>query len=211
MQNVPSPADDSSQRTNNYSDVRRAEQYFREGQHSITASKVQAAPLLQLLEDLVYRQDGIMRRRSANEFQTAHERVEVTKALEGLERMRAIESELSKLEKLLQMGTSEAVSLRERNESLALKCGRLKDYIRKLTAKCDEWELFHQRQAEFLRQLKLANDGTRQKALELAQRYEQSDLVRSCCWYCCWYCRLFLLSHSHTRLPFRCTRSRNEK
>jgi len=65
-----------------------------------------------------------------------------------------------------------------KHEVLSGKCERLRAYVRKLTAKCDEWETFHNRESQVLQQLKATLDRTRCEASVLADRFKQSDHVR---------------------------------
>ena len=78
----------------------------------------------------------------------------------------------------------ELTELRSRNNSLQNKCSRLREYIRKLTEKLDQWESFHDLQSDVLEKLKSANERTRQKAAKLAKKFCQRDVVRrkSCKW-----------------------------
>jgi chromosome segregation ATPase len=73
--------------------------------------------------------------------------------------------------------TNEFKMASTRSDHLELKCSRLRDYIRKVTGKCDQWEDFYDRQAEVVEGLKRANERTRQKTAELARRYQERDQI----------------------------------
>ena len=59
------------------------------------------------------------------------------------------------------------------NDSLEKKCAKLRDYIRKLTLKCEEWEASYQRQSKAIEKLQANNLRIRQKATEMASRYRK--------------------------------------
>ena len=103
-----------------------------------------------------------------------------SKLNECLVRATSIEGEISLTKTILHISVDQTEELRHNNDTLTTKCNRLRDYIRKLTEKCDEWEAFHRREAKVLRRLKASNDRTRQRAAELARKYQQSDLVSEC-------------------------------
>jgi chromosome segregation ATPase len=100
------------------------------------------------------------------------------KVEEYVEQISSIQTELSDAREYLRQSEDEVSELRGRNEGLVTKCGRLREYIRKLTRKCDEWEEFHKQESHVLQQLKLSHDRTRQKAFELAEKVHEKDQVR---------------------------------
>ena len=87
----------------------------------------------------------------------------------------ALRNELNVAEEAIEQKESELQQMASRNESLHSKCKRLRDYVRKMATKCDQWEEFHYKQADVLEKLKRANERTRQKASKLARR----DKVRA--------------------------------
>lgn len=74
-------------------------------------------------------------------------------------------------------GETVIVALSDKNQALERKCSRLKDYVRKLRSKCDEWEKYYDQQTVFLEKLKASNSRTRENASKLAQWYQQQDQV----------------------------------
>jgi chromosome segregation ATPase len=58
-------------------------------------------------------------------------------------------------------------------------CSRLRDYIHKLTSKCDQWESFYEQHNVVVARLKWANDSARQRAEELACEFAERDEVRN--------------------------------
>jgi chromosome segregation ATPase len=68
---------------------------------------------------------------------------------------------------------SEETKLRSKSEALETKCTRLREYIRKLTSKCEEWEASYDRQSMVLEKLHARNGKSKQKAAELAHRYKK--------------------------------------
>lgn len=93
-------------------------------------------------------------------------------------RMVSLERSLLEANEFLQRGNNETAALRATNESLTARCARLREYIRKLSKKCDEWETFHERELSVRQHLKVAHERTRKKASELAARCQQRDQVR---------------------------------
>jgi septal ring factor EnvC (AmiA/AmiB activator) len=83
------------------------------------------------------------------------------------------EEELSKVNTALQSKNSEEAKLRSKSEGLETKCTRLREYIRKLTSKCEEWEASYDRQSMVLDKLHTRNGKSKQKAAELAHRYKK--------------------------------------
>ena len=64
--------------------------------------------------------------------------------------MMAIKTERDKLRSAF---NEEIGMLRSRNHSLEKKCGKMREYIAKLTTKCEEWSELHDAQAQKLRML----------------------------------------------------------
>jgi peptidoglycan hydrolase CwlO-like protein len=89
----------------------------------------------------------------------------------------ARETEKASFHSQIQQYEERLAETQNRSEALENKCQRLKDYIRKLTKKCDEWEAFHEQESAVLYRLKIAHDDTRQKAMEVARQYQAQDLV----------------------------------
>eukprot|EP00934_Nitzschia_sp_Nitz4_P001708 Nitzschia sp. Nitz4//scaffold19_size178191//144666//148939//NITZ4_002006-RA/size178191-augustus-gene-0.157-mRNA-1//-1//CDS//3329540768//1708//frame0 len=57
--------------------------------------------------------------------------------------------------------------------SLESKGSRLREYVKKLTVKCEEWESSYERQARSMEKLKASNLRTREKANAVAAKYKQ--------------------------------------
>lgn len=57
--------------------------------------------------------------------------------------------------------------------SLETKCSRLREYIKKLTKKCEEWELSYEEQAHAIVELQAKNLKARENASKLANRYRK--------------------------------------
>ena len=71
------------------------------------------------------------------------------------------------------MKEADNIKLRSKSDMLETKCSRLRDYVRKLTTKCEEWELSYEKQSKLLEKMQARNGKTRQKASELASRYRK--------------------------------------
>lgn len=80
--------------------------------------------------------------------------------------------------------------LRSTIEALEAKTGKLRQYVNKLTTKCEEWEKSYERQGKSVEKLQAKNTRLREKAIEMAAKYKQlsghvkskskvSSLVRS--------------------------------
>lgn len=67
--------------------------------------------------------------------------------------------------------------MREKHKVVDLKCQRLRTWARKLADKCDQWEMFHDRQAKFLSKLRSASERTRENAAKLVEWYDRRDQV----------------------------------
>lgn len=68
---------------------------------------------------------------------------------------------------------SEERSHKDTIDALEKKCARLRDYIRKLTIKCEEWEESYNRQARTVQKLQEKNARVRDKASDIAIRYRK--------------------------------------
>ena len=60
-----------------------------------------------------------------------------------------------------------------KNHTLQRKCSRLRDYVRKLTSKCDEWETSFEQQSRVLEALQTQHSSDRERASSLAERYNK--------------------------------------
>ena len=82
----------------------------------------------------------------------------------------------AKLEQVSQTQKSqetEETQLRSLVDSLETKCSRLRDYIKKLTKKCEEWEVSYDQQSRTIEKLQGKNLKMREKASEFASRYHR--------------------------------------
>jgi hemerythrin-like domain-containing protein len=76
-----------------------------------------------------------------------------------------------------------AQGLESQNVSLERKCERLRDYIRKLTAKCDEWKEYADKQSKQIQKVKCrqqehvasSNSGVENTARSLASNDEVDE------------------------------------
>jgi chromosome segregation ATPase len=57
--------------------------------------------------------------------------------------------------------------------SMETKCSRLREYIKKLTKKCEEWEVSYEKQARCIEELQVKNLKIREKASEFGSRYKK--------------------------------------
>ena len=64
----------------------------------------------------------------------------------------SLEGKLEESETMLEYQESTSLKLQTQNEALARKCTRLKEYIQKLTLKCDEWASSYDKQARVIQQ-----------------------------------------------------------
>jgi chromosome segregation ATPase len=104
-------------------------------------------------------------------------RLQEEKLVELTDQLVALEAEIYGLGEELQKCQDENAHLRDDNGNLSTKCQRLRDYIRKLTNKCDEWESFHASESRLLQTLKDAHHRTRAIAADLAERYQEAGQV----------------------------------
>lgn len=74
---------------------------------------------------------------------------------------------------LMRSMETEAISNKATVDKLENKCTRLRDYIRKLTTKCEEWEQSYDRQARTVEKLQEKNARIRDKASDIANRYRK--------------------------------------
>lgn len=63
--------------------------------------------------------------------------------------------------------------LRSTIDGLNAKCCRLRQYVKKLTLKCEEWEKSYQRQGKSLEKLQAKNSCLRDKVCEMSAKYKQ--------------------------------------
>jgi uncharacterized protein YoxC len=64
-----------------------------------------------------------------------------------------LESKLDDTECMLKEQEATSQNLFTKNDVLELKCKRLKEYIQKLTAKCEEWATSYHRQSQAIQQM----------------------------------------------------------
>jgi chromosome segregation ATPase len=83
------------------------------------------------------------------------------------------EAELVEISSLMRTMETDALSHKVNADSLEKKCARLRDYIRKLTTKCEEWEQSYDRQARTVEKLQEKNARIRDKASDIANRYRK--------------------------------------
>jgi chromosome segregation ATPase len=102
----------------------------------------------------------------ANELSASHERIE------------SLKNELNRTNISLRNCTDELADLHRTNDSLASKCTKLRDYIRKVTKKCHEWEVYHDRETAAVRHLHQAYNQSCRKALALSTVCKEKDEVR---------------------------------
>ena len=70
--------------------------------------------------------------------------------------------------------------LRGAIDTLESKCVRLREYVMKLTIKCEEWETSYEHQSKSLEKLQLKNARMKEKVLEVAAKYKDlSGRVKS--------------------------------
>ena len=103
----------------------------------------------------------------ANELLTCHERME------------SLEQELHHTNALLGNSNDEITVLHRTNDNLVAKCTKLREYIRKVTKKCHEWEIYHDRESAAVKHLHHAYDQTCRKAYALSTICKEKDQVRS--------------------------------
>lgn len=82
-------------------------------------------------------------------------------------------ADLERVSKEQKSGNAEEKQLRSVVNSLETKCSRLRDYIKKLTKKCEEWEVSYDQQVSTIEKLQAKNLKIREKASEVAGRYHR--------------------------------------
>uniref|UniRef100_A0A7S4J804 Uncharacterized protein n=1 Tax=Odontella aurita TaxID=265563 RepID=A0A7S4J804_9STRA len=83
----------------------------------------------------------------------------------------------SKAEEELLERTEELVELREKHDSLDRKCVRLRDYIKKLTGKCEEWSTHYEESSKQSTDTMRAHQAARDRIAELER---ELAAARSC-------------------------------
>lgn len=83
------------------------------------------------------------------------------------------ENDLAHCQELLDSSNNEVSALNKKVETLESKCTKLREYTRKLTQKCEEWEVSYDQQAQLIAKLQDRNGRNKQKASELAQKYKR--------------------------------------
>ena len=68
---------------------------------------------------------------------------------------------------------SDGVRLESTVTSLEVKCGRLREYIKRLTSKCEDWETSYERQARVIEKLEGKNVKIRAWASGIQMKYKQ--------------------------------------
>jgi len=88
-------------------------------------------------------------------------------------RVDSLTSDLEQISYQLRSKEAEEKSLKSTIQSLENKTARLRDYIRKLTTKCEEWEVSYDKQSLAVEKLQEKNARIREKASEFACRYRK--------------------------------------
>ena len=117
--------------------------------------------------------------RQAAEFRSTmnHQAEELkTQLLTCHNRIASLEHELLSSNTLLTTSDAEIARLHHTNDNLVAKCSKLRDYVRKITKKCHDWETYHHRQSAALVQ---AFHQSCRKASELSMICMEKDQVRS--------------------------------
>jgi len=91
--------------------------------------------------------------------------------LEMNSQMNNLKSEIDGVTTLLRSKESEEHSLRVNVQSCEKKNIKLREYIRKLTNKCEEWEASYDRQSRAIDRLQEKNSRIKDKACDIAGRY----------------------------------------
>mmetsp|Transcript_58588 Transcript_58588/g.88367 ORF Transcript_58588/g.88367 Transcript_58588/m.88367 type:complete len:1469 (+) Transcript_58588:145-4551(+) len=82
-------------------------------------------------------------------------------------------AQISSSAELIQTKDEEGRTLLSKINSLETKCSRLRDFIKKLTLKCDEWEVSYEKQGQAMEKLQARDARTRERAAEIANRYQK--------------------------------------
>ena len=85
--------------------------------------------------------------------------------------MNSMRSEIEDITSLLRSKESEEHSLKANIQSYEKKNGRLREYIGKLTTKCEEWEISYDRQSRAIDRLQEKKARMKEKASDIACRY----------------------------------------
>lgn len=85
--------------------------------------------------------------------------------------MNSMRSEIEEATSLLLSKESEEHSLKVNIQSCEMKNSRLREYIRKLTTKCEEWETSYDRQSRAIDRLQEKKARIKEKACDIAGRY----------------------------------------
>ena len=86
-------------------------------------------------------------------------------------------AEVEELSTQLSMKEGEERSLKVANQSLQQKCARLREYIKKLTNKCSEWESSYDRQAKAIERLQDKNRRVVARYKELVDQKREQKRV----------------------------------
>jgi chromosome segregation ATPase len=91
--------------------------------------------------------------------------------LEMNSQMNSMRSEIDGVTSLLRSKESEEDSLKVNIQAYEKKNSRLREYIRKLTTKCEEWETSYDRQSRVIDRLQEKKARVKEKAYDIAGRY----------------------------------------
>jgi chromosome segregation ATPase len=91
--------------------------------------------------------------------------------LEMNSEINSMRSEIEEATSLLRSKESEEHSLKVNIQSCEMKNSRLREYIRKLTTKCEEWETSYDRQSRAIDRLQEKKARMKEKACDIAGRY----------------------------------------
>jgi len=101
-----------------------------------------------------------------------------TRLRQASEKSTSVESELAGVKAALCRKDEEVGELRKQVDTRDDKLRRLREYCRKLTDKCNEWEKFSAVQTAATEKLKAANQQKKDQIVELLQYFQQRDQVR---------------------------------
>jgi chromosome segregation ATPase len=85
----------------------------------------------------------------------------------------ALKADLEEATYKLRSKESENKSMKFTVDSLEKKTTRLREYVRKLTTKCEEWEESYEKQTLAIEKLQEKNSRMREKALQIAEKYKR--------------------------------------
>lgn len=176
-------------------DFKRSTELGSQYQKQVEDEKAQNKKLAELLhqaEQEMERSVGQIREMSSALSQLQQQEAEMVFKTQSLEQEReSMQEELSQIRnalcqerKLAQHRGNELsheLSCKRKNEeelrstieSLESKSSRLREYVKKLTIKCEEWEKSYERQGKSLEKLQTKHARMREKACEMAARYKQ--------------------------------------